>query len=161
MSTLRFHKYEGIGNDFVLVDGEAAATVDPAEARRLCDRHFGIGGDGVLLVVPGTSEGAVARMIIFNADGSRAEMCGNGLRCVALHLARTRGDTHAEFVVDTDAGPLACDVDRDGEVAHVRIGLGAGSVVGDHTADFEGRTVEFLRVSMGNPHAVTFGSRYS
>jgi diaminopimelate epimerase len=161
MSTLRFHKYEGIGNDFVLIDGESAALVDPAGARRLCDRHFGIGADGVLLVTSATSAAASARMIIFNADGSRAEMCGNGLRCVALHLARIREESRAEFVVDTDTGPLECDVDRDGDVAHVLIGLGAGSFVGDHTAQFDGKAVQFLRVSMGNPHAVTFGTQYT
>jgi len=161
MSTLGFHKYEGIGNDFVLVDGESATTVDPEGARRLCDRHFGVGADGVLLVVPPTSDRAAARMIIFNADGSRAEMCGNGLRCVALHLTRSRGEARAEFTVDTDAGPRECDVDRDGDAAHVLIGLGAGTVVGDHAADFDGNAVDFLRVSMGNPHAVTFGARYT
>ena len=159
MSILRFHKYEGIGNDFVLVENDSANAVDPERARRLCDRHFGIGADGVLLVTRSMNDRATARMVIFNADGSRAEMCGNGLRCVALHLTRQRGESQAEFVVDTDAGPRECSVDRDGDSAHVLIGLGSGTVMGNHAADFDGRALEFVRVSMGNPHAVTFGSR--
>jgi len=161
MGTLRFQKYEGIGNDFVLVEAHDDGAVDAAGARHLCDRHFGVGADGVLVVAPATTGRAAARMVIFNADGSRAEMCGNGLRCVALHLTLARGQSCAEFVVDTDAGPRECDVHRDGDGAHVLIGLGAGTIVGPHTADFGGTAVDFLRVSMGNPHAVTFASQYT
>jgi diaminopimelate epimerase len=115
----------------------------------------------VLLVAPPTSDEANARMIIYNADGSRAEMCGNGLRCVALHLTLAGGDAGDLLRVDTDAGLRECEVTRKGDQAHVRIAMGAGKVVGDHTADFDGRKQSFLRVSMGNPHAVTFDSRYT
>jgi diaminopimelate epimerase len=90
---LPFTKVEGLGNDFVVVDlrnGAGAATSttpsiqDPAVVRAVCDRHFGVGADGVLAILPGTS--GDARMRVLNADGSEAEMCGNGLRCVAKVL---------------------------------------------------------------------------
>ena len=88
---LRFQKYEGLGNDFVVVDAAREDAVSSDGVRTLCDRHFGVGADGVLWVVPPSSAGARARMVVRNADGSRPEMCGNGLRCVALHLARLDG----------------------------------------------------------------------
>ena len=87
---MQFRKYEGLGNDFIVVDtrawsAEARDLVSPERARALCDRHFGIGADGVLRLDPASD--ADARMRVFNADGSEAEMCGNGLRCVARALA--------------------------------------------------------------------------
>src|SRR6185295_2219695 len=80
-----FDKYEGIGNDFIVV---APGAVAAENVVALCDRHFGVGADGVLTVGEGHTPGARASMIVHNADGSRPEMCGNGLRCVALPLAR-------------------------------------------------------------------------
>ena len=85
---LNFHKYEGLGNDFVLSRPSDEDAVSPELARSLCDRRFGVGADGVLLILPPTSSGAQARMKVLNADGSVPEMCGNGLRCAVLHLAR-------------------------------------------------------------------------
>src|SRR5215210_608472 len=102
MARLAFAKYQGLGNDFVVVEAEPG-RVDRAAAVALCDRHFGVGADGVLVISPPTSSGAMARMIVLNADGSRPEMCGNGLRCVALHLARRGGRAKAMIDVDTDA----------------------------------------------------------
>src|SRR6185436_1323850 len=87
MSTLAFAKYEGLGNDFIVVEVATEAALPAELAKRLCDRHFGIGADGVLLVLPPVSREARARMVVLNADGSRSEMCGNGVRCVVLHLA--------------------------------------------------------------------------
>jgi len=88
MEPLSFVKYEGAGNDFLVVDAPSERFVSAERAVALCDRHFGVGGDGVLLVLPASDPAARARMVVLNADGSRPEMCGNGLRCVALHLAR-------------------------------------------------------------------------
>ncbi|HEY8376548.1 MAG TPA: diaminopimelate epimerase, partial [Nannocystis sp.] len=118
----------------------------------LCDRRFGVGGDGILVVAPPRSPGAAATMIVVNHDGSRPEMCGNGLRCVALVVA---GGAR-ELVVDTDAGPRACTV-RDfapgtcssGQVA---VDMGSPRWLGEH--ELGGR--RFTAVSMGNPHAVCF-----
>jgi diaminopimelate epimerase len=154
MSGARFDKYEGLGNDFIVVAPGAVASED---AVRLCDRHFGIGADGVLTVGEARSPGARASMIVHNADGSRPEMCGNGLRCVALHLARRDGLAHAEYVVDTDAGPRRCVVEREGTTAQVLISLGQATEQGEHRAEHGGRTYRFARISMGNPHAVWFG----
>ncbi|MFO0568208.1 MAG: diaminopimelate epimerase [Polyangiaceae bacterium] len=154
--TLAFHKYEGLGNDFVVIDVGHDGVISPERARELCDRHFGIGADGVLMVTPPSSEGARARMVVLNADGSRPEMCGNGIRCVALHLAIRDGADGISYVVDTDRGPLLCEVERQGEAGSVRVGMGRGRVEEPYEADVDGRRVRFLRVSMGNPHAINF-----
>jgi diaminopimelate epimerase len=153
---LAFAKYEGLGNDFIVVDAGEESVIGAERARRLCDRHFGIGADGVLLVLPPSSAGSRARMVVENADGSRPEMCGNGIRCVALHLARRDGANMISYGIDTDAGPLLCEVERDGDAGQVRVGMGHGRSLGEHELDFEGRQIPFALVSMGNPHAVSF-----
>jgi diaminopimelate epimerase len=150
---LSFDKYEGIGNDFVIV--EQASPLPEGRVTALCDRHFGVGGDGVLVVAPGQSRGARATMIVQNADGSRPEMCGNGLRCVALHLARADGAERAEYVIDTDSGPKLCLVERQGRAGHVRIDLGRAERAGEHRFDFDGKALTFQRISTGNPHAIS------
>ncbi len=160
MTALAFDKYEGLGNDFIVVEAEADSAVQPAQASALCDRHFGVGADGVLLITPAVSAQARARMVVLNADGSRPEMCGNGLRCVALHLARRDSAVGASYVVDTDAGPLLCEVERDGRTARVRIGMGRGRAEGEHVTRFDGADVRLARINMGNPHAVVFDSGF-
>lgn len=157
---LSFDKYEGLGNDFIVVELDDAEALQPARAERLCSRHFGIGADGVLIVTRPVSAEARARMIVLNADGSRPEMCGNGLRCVALHLARRDGAVGTSYVVDTDAGPLLCEVERDGDTAQVKIEMGRGRVEEEHATRFQGAEVRFARISMGNPHAVVFDSGF-
>ena len=151
---LRFAKYEGLGNDFLVVDGEVPATL----ARRLCDRHLGVGADGVLSVVGRT-------MSVINADGSTPEMCGNGLRCVALHLTR-QGVVNegSEFHVDTDAGPHRCVV----EGSTVSVDLPAPSLAPDDLPmlaegpviekpfEVDGARLHGTAVSLGNPHIVFF-----
>src|SRR4051812_47456533 len=119
MPRLGFSKYEGLGNDFLVVDAASDALLRAAEVARLCDRHFGVGGDGVLLVAPADSAEARAKMVVLNADGSRPEMCGNGLRCVALHLARRDGADDVSYSVETDAGPKLVRVARRGDEAAV------------------------------------------
>ncbi|HEX6277166.1 MAG TPA: diaminopimelate epimerase [Polyangiaceae bacterium] len=157
MRKLDFDKYEGTGNDFVVVEAEAESAVSPDEARELCDRRFGIGADGVLLVTPGTGD-ARAKMVVLNADGSRPEMCGNGLRCVALHLARRDGLSRAELVIDTDAGPKHARVARSaaGDDAEITVGMGRGQLLGERRFPVRGEEHAFTLVSMGNPHAVVF-----
>ncbi len=151
---MRFEKYEGLGNDFIVVERE-----EPLGAERVvraCDRHFGVGADGVLTVAAPRTPDAAATMIVENADGSRPEMCGNGLRCVALHLARRDGRDLAEYVVDTDAGPRRCKVSRTGDKGSVLIDLGVAIAEGEHRVSFDGREYVFTRVSIGNPHAILF-----
>lgn len=155
---LRFEKYHGIGNDFLVIDVEGPEALSVDRAMELCDRHFGLGADGVLLVSPGSADGARARMSVINSDGSRPEMCGNGLRCVALHLARKQGLTEAEFIVETDAGPLRCDVSREGERAIIGTQIGKGSSVGTLEVEHAGSSYLFHRIETGNPHAICFRS---
>jgi diaminopimelate epimerase len=185
MSLLPFTKVEGLGNDFVVVDlraragsKEAAVVQDPEVVRRICDRHFGVGGDGVLAILPG-AEGD-ARMRVLNADGSEAEMCGNGIRCVAKVLYEADPALRKPVLeIDTGAGRLACEMSAsDGHVDSVTVEMGrprftrdeiplapggAGRVTretivvpGSTAGLAEGRAFRFTAVSMGNPHAVIF-----
>jgi len=128
--------------------------VAESSVRRLCDRHFGIGGDGILFVGPGRTAGAAATMVIRNADGSQPEMCGNGIRCVALHVARKEGRDKADLTIDTDAGPLLCKVEKD----QVEVEMGNLTELGPIDVTVEGRVHRFARLSAGNPHAITFAA---
>ncbi len=167
--SLAFSKYEGLGNDFIVVDARyAELTRAEKYAPQLCQRHLGIGADGVLLV--DTVQGR-PRMRVINADGSRPEMCGNGIRCVALHLVRTSGVSGTSFAVETDAGPHLCSVELEGPgsaVARVEVSMRAPTLdprlipvdaegpVLDQPFDVAQRKVRVSCVSMGNPHAITF-----
>jgi len=153
---LAFTKYEGLGNDFLVVDAKDSAEVPAALAAKLCDRRLGVGGDGVLLVLP-PAEGA-ARMRVINADGSVPEMCGNGLRCVALHVARARGAKDGELTIETDAGPRRCAVeDAQGE-GIVTIDMGVVRVTGERSLEVDGEALTFALADAGNPHAILFGA---
>lgn len=153
---LAFVKAEGLGNDFVVVDGRTGDTAAllvalQAAAPRICDRHRGVGADGVLVIAPPTAATAQARMIVFNADGSRPQMCGNGLRCVALLLAQ---GGPARATIETDAGLRECEVDGE----RVRVDMGPAERLG-HVRPGPANGRSFARVSMGNPHAVAFVER--
>jgi diaminopimelate epimerase len=160
VASVAFTKVEGLGNDFILLDrrdlGPEALAAELAWAQQLapqiCDRRTGIGGDGILVVGPGDpAAGTEAAMIVVNFDGSRPEMCGNGLRCVAVWLAHATGANGWTGTITTDAGPKACVVDRDDE--GVTIDMGPAVALGTQTpAAGQGR--EFVGVSMGNPHAI-------
>ncbi len=148
---VRFEKWEGLGNDFVVVD-DPSLSIGPELARVLCDRRYGVGGDGVLVV---DTEGTLARMIVWNADGSRPEMCGNGLRCVAAHLAPRDG----ALTIATDAGAKACVVSSiDDDRFDVTVAMGAAHVRGEIAFTVDGREHRFLDVDVGNPHAITFAA---
>jgi diaminopimelate epimerase len=150
---LRFWKYHGLGNDFVLVEGP---LMDPARARRVCDRHRGVGADGVVTILPPRSPGAAAEMHIYNPDGSVAEMCGNAVRCLARHLAETRG-LDGRIRIDTGAGPKECTLHRGPAGAvEVSVEMGPARVEGEQDFAVAGEALHAVRVSMGNPHAVIF-----
>ncbi len=173
---MRFAKYHGLGNDFIVVDlrtasaAESAQVQDPATVVALCDRNFGIGADGVLAVLPSTA-GDDARMRVLNSDGSEAEMCGNGIRCVVKELFDRGGMQKPEIAIDTGAGRLVCEVDpRDGGIT---VSMGAPRLtrreipmVGpldercvEQPIDVPGQPTRTITcVSMGNPHAITFVS---
>jgi diaminopimelate epimerase len=163
-----FTKVEGLGNDFALLDARAeAVTLDPQRAVALCDRHRGIGADGVLLIGP--SKKAAARLEIWNADGSRAEMCGNGLRCAALLLL---GELKtAELIIETAAGLHRCRLaggpgswsgSQSGSFGEVWVELVGLDVGRSETLEVPGPRGEPIslsgrRVGLGNPHFVLFG----
>lgn len=169
-ATLQFAKYEGLGNDFVVIDGRTQDLARAAEhAVAICDRHRGVGADGVLLVEFGSGGPA---MRVINADGSRPEMCGNGIRCVALYLKDSGflpADRRVEIEIDTDAGPHRCSAWRQGDRELVQVDMRPASLdpssvpvldatgpVIDAPFEVDGTRVHFTCVSMGNPHAVTF-----
>jgi diaminopimelate epimerase len=167
---MRFSKYHGCGNDFVVVDLRAtdaattAAIQEPAVVQAVCDRQFGVGGDGVLAILPG-QPGSVARMRVLNADGSEAEMCGNGIRCVVEELARA-GTTQTTMAIDTGAGKLSCERIAGGvtvEMGAPRLLRGEIPMTGPagerciaQPIQAKGTTFNVTGVSMGNPHAVIF-----
>ncbi|HEY1959810.1 MAG TPA: diaminopimelate epimerase [Polyangiaceae bacterium] len=150
----RFGKYEGLGNDFVVIDAPSRA-VTAGDAVRLCDRRRGIGADGVLVV---SEEGDGVRMRVLNADGSVPEMCGNGIRCVALHVAIARGLQRGTLVIATDAGPRACEIERSGDRASVRVDMGEVRFVGERAIDVGAERVTVAVGDAGNPHAILFGA---
>jgi diaminopimelate epimerase len=165
---LRFSKYEGLGNDFIVVaaDDPATRAIDPALARLLCDRHIGVGGDGVLIVGLGEDPS----MHVINADGSVPEMCGNGLRVAALFAAEAGAIEAPRAVFRTGAGPHAISLERRGRgrEAWVEVEMRVPSLEPSDLpltadaplvdADFEvdGMVLRVTAVSMGNPHLVTF-----
>lgn len=152
---LGFYKYEGLGNDFVVVEAERTDAVSVERARELCDRRLGIGADGVLLVLPAKTSGAAGRMVVINADGSIPEMCGNGLRCVALHVARTRGVVDGTLTFDTDAGVKPCTIDDRDERGLVTVDMGVVRWTEDVRVDLDGDVWELALGDAGNPHAIT------
>lgn len=151
MEGVAFHKYEGLGNDFVLVEAEREDAVSAAQARALCDRRFGVGADGILLLLPPRTNGAAGTMRVINADGSIPEMCGNGLRCVVLHHALSRKKSKGEATFDTDAGPKPCSFDG----TLVTVDMGVVKVGYDVMIDVDGEPWRFTTADAGNPHAIT------
>ena len=168
MATLEFTKMHGCGNDYVYVVALKARPADPpALSRRLSDRHFGVGGDGLIMLA--RSRAGDIRMEMYNADGSRGDMCGNGIRCVA-RLAYERGIVRKNpMVVETDAGLKTIQLQiSNGIVQSATVDMGApildgreipvaadGRVV-DHSLEVGGRVEKITAVSMGNPHCVVF-----
>jgi diaminopimelate epimerase len=172
---MRFAKYHGLGNDFLVVDlrtakpEDAAQVQDPVNVIALCDRQFGVGGDGVLAVLPSIAKGDDARMRVLNSDGSEAEMCGNGLRCVVQWLRDHGGVAKDEMAIDTGAGRLVCQLLGE----RITVSMGAprltraeipmvgplGERCIDQPIEITGQPTRTITcVSMGNPHAVTFVS---
>ena len=169
---LQFSKYQGLGNDFLLIDGRQASPEDseaglaPELVRQLCDRRFGVGGDGVIIALPSQAGGEL-RMRIFNADGSEPEMCGNGIRCLARFLADRDGDGPGRrWQVDTLAGRIVPELLADGSI---RVDMGppfldpatvpttlplgpAGLPQGELEVD--GEVFAVAAAGMGNPHVV-------
>lgn len=157
---MNFTKMQGTGNDFILIDGlhQKIDALDwPTLSKAWCDRHFGIGADGVILVLP--SKTADLQMRVYNADGSVAEMCGNGIRCFAFFAWQQKMVTQKRFTIETLAGIMVPELnDITDRNALVTIDMGAPQTKPAMNVPIEvgNRTYALTTVSMGNPHAVLF-----
>lgn len=175
-----FAKLNGLGNDFVMIDDlDDEIIFTPEEVQRICDRHFGVGGDGVILVKPSPRPECAAYMDYYNSDGTKAQMCGNGVRCFAKFLV-DRGivdPLDGSFVADTLSGPkpIQFTLADDGKLAQATVDMGApilepqqvpttlegtetsfGLAVTEEPIMVDGVPFLFTAVSMGNPHAIAF-----
>ncbi len=159
---LQFTKMTGIGNDYVYLDGFRQRIADPARlAVAMADRHFGVGSDGLVLILP--SRKADCRMRMFNADGSEAEMCGNAIRCVAKYVYDRKLVRKTALAVETACGikPIRLTV-RGGRMTAATVDMGAPILDPDRipvaakTNKIRLGGLAWTCVSMGNPHAVTF-----
>jgi len=168
---MKFWKMHGLGNDYVVVDnrdGKIAEKEMTALAKRVCERRFSVGADGLLLV--GKSKAADARMRIFNADGSEAEMCGNGIRCFAKFCYENGIVPKAEFKVETNAGTRQVTLTvKNSEVKTVKVDMGVpnwerqslpmtgvGNCIDQELQVDEDETYSVTCLSVGNPHCIIF-----
>ncbi len=169
---MKFTKMQGCGNDYIYVNGfaeEIEAAQKPALVRRLSDRHFGIGGDGVIFINPGKA--AEFEMEMYNADGSRAQMCGNGIRCVAKYVYDNGLTDRTRITIESFGQVKYLDLTpgADGKVSLVRVNMGApileaaqvpvvsaNAQAVDEEITVGGVVYRMTCVSMGNPHAVVF-----
>lgn len=167
---IEFTKLHGLGNDYLFIDATRYPIVAPDElSRKMSHRHLGVGADGIILILPGKN-GADFTMRIFNADGSEAETCGNGIRCFAKYVYERGMTDRAEFVIQTGAGPNRVSLNvQDGHVVSVRSNMGVprferseipmrglpGRVIEEDLATERG-VFRITCVNIGNPHAVVF-----
>ena len=169
MEQMRFTKMQGLGNDYVYVNCFKEKIDNPPElARRISDRHFGVGSDGLIMINP--SDKADFEMEMYNADGSRGEMCGNGIRCVAKYVYDYGLTDKTSISVETLGGIKYLDLTvQDGKVKLVKVNMGRPELApskvpvaaeGDRAVDepitVDGKEYRMTCVSMGNPHAVIF-----
>lgn len=165
-----FTKWHGLGNDFVIVNGFAEKITDYSEtAIKVCDRHFGIGADGLVLILP--SEIADFKMRIFNSDGSEAEMCGNVTRCVARHVYESGLTLKTKITIETKAGIIVPElIIEDAKIKTIKVDMGeprlkrqdipatglADEALINLPLNIPDNTYNITCVSMGNPHCVIF-----
>jgi len=173
-NSIEIAKYEGLGNDFILLDNRSQTkpSLTPTQSAKLCNRNFSVGADGVIFALAPPSDEYDFSMRIYNSDGSEPEMCGNGIRCLAAFLKDLDPDTaQKEYRIHTLAGPILPVMNEDGsitvdmgepilEAKEVPTTLEAnaplGSVVEQSLVDKNGKEWKVSAVSMGNPHAIIF-----
>lgn len=170
MQEKEFSKYQAIGNDFIVIDDlKKRLRLSAEQVAKLCDRHFGIGADGLILVRP--SEKASFAMAYYNADGSMAEMCGNGIRCLGKYVYDHSLTPKSDLLIETGAGVREISLIREGEVVvEVRVDMGSprfrrhdipmlgdpdGEVI-NQALDIKETTLQVTCLSLGNPHCVIF-----
>jgi diaminopimelate epimerase len=170
---IKFQKMHGLGNDFILMNEIDPLKYDLSElAIKLCDRHQGIGADGIILILP--SEIAEVKMRIINSDGSEADMCGNGIRCFAKYVYDNQINTAQSFTIETGAGIMIPElIIEDGKVLFVKVNMGAphlersaipmtgaaGNVINE-TINIEGRDYKITSMLMGVPHTIVFVNHF-
>ncbi len=166
-----FSKYQGLGNDFILIDNRHTTkpVITTQQAVAMCDRHFGIGADGVIFALPG-DRGTDYTMRIYNSDGSEPEMCGNGIRCLAKFIADLEGigEINKTYNIQTLAGVITPQLQGDGKV---RVDMGEPQLIAQeipttlteaeakvvaHPLEIANKQWLVTCVSMGNPHCITF-----
>ena len=147
-------KSHGLGNDYIVIDpAKVPFAITPEAVRLICDRHFGLGSDGILLVAPGN--GADFGVRIFNPDGSEAEKSGNGARIFAKFLRDHGYTANDRFTLDTLGGRVSCALEHeDGRVVRVTVDMGKARFEALDSIDLDGRRLEVTSVSLGNPHCV-------
>jgi diaminopimelate epimerase len=168
---IEFTKYQGLGNDFILLDNrqQQEPIITPKQVILMCDRHFGIGADGVIFLLPGV-DGTDYTMRIINSDGSEPEMCGNGIRCLARFIAQLEGkeEIGKTYRINTLAGVIVPKLEADTQVTvdmgipqltaekiPTTLGRSDEKVI-SRSIEVAGQTWSVTCVSMGNPHCVTF-----
>ena len=162
MALLPFTKMQGIGNDFVVIDDfftqATQGPISPEQATRICDRRFGIGADQILWLKPALdAKTADARMEILNADGSAAEMCGNGIRAIALYFNDRVRQKKSSYRIETMAGVKTVEIHGGLVTVDMGVpGLGGGFPSEGELLEVGGVKLRFFEVNMGNPHAVFF-----
>lgn len=170
MAVINFTKMEGAGNDYIYVNLFEETVANPEDlAREISHRHFGVGGDGLVLIAP--SQKADLRMIMYNIDGSESEMCGNAIRCVGKYAWESGLVSNPSIKIETGAGikSLSLSIDPAGKANAARVEMGVpileaaaipsqltGERIIDQMFDFEGLSLNGTLVSMGNPHFITF-----
>ena len=151
---MTFTKMQGLGNDYLYVYGDVPENIE-ALCVKLSDRHFGAGSDGMIYISP--SPAADFRMRIFNADGSEAKMCGNGIRCVGKYVYDKGYTDKTRLTVETESGIKTLHLHvTAGKVRRVTVGMGVVSVEPEKTLTFQSGEITCTPVSVGNPHAVVF-----
>jgi len=171
VSRIEFHKYHALGNDYLVLPGIDPATLTAATISRICDRHFGLGSDGLLLPGGRDSEGRFL-LRIFNPDGSEAEKSGNGLRIFARFLWDQREVTIEPFAVLTKGGPVRCEIREQGHAVFVEMGqasfrsdqipvTGPTREVVNEVLQVQGENLRITAVTIGNPHCVSFMTKIS
>lgn len=166
---MKFTKMQGLGNDYIYVDCTKSTLVNPSEiAKKVSDRHFGIGSDGLVLIMK--SDIADFRMRMFNSDGSESEMCGNAIRCVGKYVYDNKLTIKNKINVETLAGIKVLDMTiENSSVVLVKVDMGEPILIPKNIpvdsgkdkfiaepVEIEGRTFTVTAVSMGNPHAITY-----
>ncbi|WP_333651067.1 diaminopimelate epimerase [Lacrimispora sp.] len=155
---MKFTKMQGTGNDYVYINCFEETVENPAElSKKVSDRHFGIGSDGLILICP--SETADFRMRMFNADGSESQMCGNGIRCVGKYVYDHGMAGKTEFDVETGAGIKHLKItEEDGKAVMITVDMGVPEITSQvpEPICIDGTDYEFIGISMGNPHAIYF-----